>query len=155
MENEQQWIAEQSLLLEQKAQNLTAVQRTLLGVDYINGALKLMPEKIQNTADWEEFKFETAKLISEFPADDEDKRSPAKKAYQMNLSLYKNYLMKKYNIVTSGHYIGIWLPLGISIGLPFGLIFKNIALGIPIGLAIGTAIGSYLNAQAKKENRVI
>lgn len=154
MENVQQWTDEQSSLLEQKAERLNAPHRKLMGIDFIKGALRLMPEKIQDSIDWEEFKLNTAKLISELPPD-YGRRDPMVKAYQKNLSLYKHYLTNKYNVVAKGHYIGIWLPLGISIGLPFGLIFKNLALGIPIGLSIGATIGSYLNAKAQKENRVI
>jgi hypothetical protein len=153
MENEQEWIAQQKLLLDEKAQGLTAPHQTLMGVDFIKGALGLMPEKIQNPADWEAFKVETAKLISKFPAAGAQKQ--AKKEYQKDLSLYKHYLMKKYKVVTKGYYLGVWMPLGISIGLPFGLLFNNLALGIPIGIAIGAAIGSYLNAAARKENRII
>jgi len=155
MEDQQQWIEEQHLILDQKAQYLAPPYQELMGIVFMKGALKLMPQKINNLSDWERFKFETAKLIHHIPVENDGKRSPAQKEHHKNLSLYKSYLMKKYNVVAKGYYVALWTPLGISIGLPFGLIFKNLALGIPIGLALGAAIGSYLTSVAKKENRVI
>ena len=65
------------------------------------------------------------------------------------------HLKEKHNLISEGHNLALWLPLGVGIGLPLGIPMGNIALGIPIGLAIGVAIGVSLDAKAKREGRVI
>jgi len=152
MENIETWINEQLELVNQKAAVLVEPHLKNYGVDFIKNAIQIMPQKINQELDWEEFKLATNKLINELPISDNIDKE-IQKSYQKSLSAYKQLLMKKYNMVPKGYYLTVWMPLGIGIGLPFGLMFKNIALGIPIGIGIGLAIGSGLDNKAKKENR--
>lgn len=152
IENKEIWIEEQLQILQIKAANLKEPYLKNNGFEVIKGALGLMPTKINNHPDWEEFKGLTSKLIEDFPLIDKPEKEQ-QKAYQLTLSTYKQFLLKKYQVVPKGYYVLVWMPLGIGIGLPFGLLFKNIALGIPIGLGIGLAIGSVMDNKAKKENR--
>lgn len=154
IENQENWIREQLEILEKKSAGLIEPHLKNNGVDFIKNAIQLMPEKINNSIDWQEFQLVTSKLISEFPTGKENDNE-SKKKYQQNLSAYKQLLMKKYKVVPQGYYMLVWMPLGIGIGLPFGLIFKNIALGIPIGIGLGLAIGAYFDLKAKNENRQI
>lgn len=152
MENQETWTNESLQQLNEKAAVLVEPHLKNYGVDFIKNAIQIMPQKINQELDWEEFKQATHKLINALPTSDKaDKES--QKIYQKSLSAYKQLLMKKYNMVPKGYYLTVWMPLGIGIGLPFGLMFKNIALGIPIGIGIGLAIGSGLDNKAKKENR--
>lgn len=152
MEDQENWSKEQLQLLNEKSAGLMEPHLKNNGVDLIRKAIQLMAQRINNPIDWEEFKLATAKLINEFPLGDEADKA-AQKAYQVHLSVYKQSLLKKYNLVPQGYYMLVWMPLGIGIGLPFGLIFKNIALGIPIGIGLGLAIGAILDLKAKRENR--
>jgi len=152
MENQETWTNESLQQLNEKAAVLVEPHLKNYGVDFIKNAIQIMPQKINQELDWEEFKQATHKLINALPTSDKaDKES--QKIYQKSLAAYKELLMKKYNMVAKGYYLTVWMPLGIGIGLPFGLMFKNIALGIPIGIGIGLAIGSGLDNKAKKENR--
>lgn len=152
MENQETWSNEQLQHLKEKTTGLVEPHLKNYGIDFIKNAIQLMPQKINNEFDWEEFKLATNKLINELPAGDKADKE-GQKAYQKSLAAYKQLLMKKYNMVPQGYYMMVWMPLGIAIGMPFGLIFKNIALGIPIGIGLGLAIGAVLDRKAKKENR--
>ena len=81
----------------------------------------------------------------------------------VNLKLQKAYinqaiahLQKAHKLVTSDYYTGLYMSLGISLGLVLGMaVFDNIALGLPIGIGVGIAIGAAMDADAKKNGRVI
>lgn len=152
IENKEHWSKEQLQLLNEKAAGLVEPHLKNNGVEFIKNAIQLIPQKINNPIDWQEFQLATAKLIEEFPSENKMDKF-AQKAYQVHLSTYKQLLLKKYQVVPQGYYMLVWMPLGIAIGLPFGLIFKNIALGIPIGIGLGLAIGGFLDLKAKRENR--
>ncbi len=67
-----------------------------------------------------------------------------------------SHLQNKHKLVTDGHYLAIYMSIGMSLGVVFGLtVFDNIGLGLPIGFGIGIAIGSGLDADAKKKGRTI
>lgn len=60
-----------------------------------------------------------------------------------------------------GHFIGMWMGIGIAIGcglgVPLAIAIGNpgfFGIGIPIGLAIGIAIGSSIEAKYKKEGKL-
>lgn len=68
----------------------------------------------------------------------------------------ESHLTEKHSLVTSSHYLSIYIALGTSFGLLFGLLFfDNIALGLPIGLAIGVGVGTALDNDAKKKGKTI
>lgn len=82
------------------------------------------------------------------------------------LSSFVSFLKTNYSFVTNGYYIGLGLLFGMCfgamIGTMFGVIFGDgtgitfgAALGPGFGMAMGMAIGAVLDAQAKKDGRVI
>ncbi len=77
-------------------------------------------------------------------------------SFHKHQKIYVSHLSREHKLVREGHYASTYLALGISLGLVFGLtVFDNIALGLPIGLAVGLAIGSGMDADAKKQGKVI
>jgi hypothetical protein len=67
-----------------------------------------------------------------------------------------NHLQKKHKLVTPGYYTSIYIGLGLSFGVTFGLtLVDNLALGLCFGMAIGVAIGSALDADARKNDRIL
>lgn len=66
------------------------------------------------------------------------------------------HLTDQHGLVSSGHYTGIYMSLGLSIGFLFGLaVFDNIGFGLPIGLAIGLTIGAGKDEDVKKKGKMI
>ena len=60
-----------------------------------------------------------------------------------------------------GHFVGMWMLIGIAIGagigIPLGIVIGNpglFGIGLPIGLALGLAIGSSIEAKCKKEGKI-
>jgi hypothetical protein len=72
-------------------------------------------------------------------------------------------LQKKLGITPKGHYLALWMGLGLAIfgvplGVAFGVAMGNMGLlGIGIGAAlpIGMAIGAGLDKKAEKEGQTI
>ena len=78
------------------------------------------------------------------------------KQHKQTLGDIRSHLQKQHKLVTNGHYLSIYMSMGISLGVVFGLvIFDNIGLGIPIGMSICIAIGAGLDADAKKKGMII
>ncbi|MBH1940625.1 hypothetical protein I5677_06965 [Mobilitalea sibirica] len=76
--------------------------------------------------------------------------------FQSKLKVITQHMEKEHNLLPDGHYISMYLPLGISFGLIFGLIlFDNISMGLPLGVAFGLIIGSSMDADAKKKGKTI
>ena len=79
----------------------------------------------------------------------------SRKNYFKTLGTITKHLQKEHKLVTSGHYIGIWMTIGTAIGVAIGAALGNPGAGPAIGIALGVAVGSYLDRKAKKEGRVI
>ncbi|MFC1912991.1 glycine zipper family protein [Chloroflexota bacterium] len=78
-----------------------------------------------------------------------------RKNYFKTLGNITKHLQKQHNLVTEGHYIGIWMAIGTAIGVAIGAALGNPGVGPAIGIALGVAVGTYLDKKAKKEGRVI
>ncbi len=100
------------------------------------------------------FKPEVEKLVDELRnagrMNKEQRRS-----YLGRMERMVSHLQKKHRLISEGQNLAIWLSIGTALGLALGAAFSSTAIGIPVGLALGVAIGSALDAQAKKEGRVI
>ncbi len=77
-----------------------------------------------------------------------------KKYYRKRLEEFKSYLKDRFSLITEGYYTGIGLALGIAFGAAAGSIY-GMENGISLGLIAGLLIGATLDAQAKKQNRVL
>jgi MFS family permease len=71
------------------------------------------------------------------------------------------YMEEQNEKYPEGHFIGMWMGIGIAIGsglgVPLAIAIGNpgfFGIGIPIGLAIGLAIGSSIEAKYKKEGKL-
>ncbi len=77
------------------------------------------------------------------------------KAYHLYLKKLTSHLQKQHNLVAEDYYVGLWMSLGMAIGISFGVVFNDMAIGLVIGMCMGIAIGAGLDANAKKEGKVI
>lgn len=75
--------------------------------------------------------------------------------YNKMLITVTNHLEKEHKLIREGHYIGMYMPLGVCFGVTFGIIFNNISIGISFGMLFGVAIGSLMDADAKKKGKII
>ena len=78
-----------------------------------------------------------------------------RKEYSRTRKKLTEHLQKRHKLVPEGYYMGVGVALGMSIGVAIGTAMQIIGAGIGIGLALGAGIGSNLDAQAKKEGKVI
>ena len=72
-----------------------------------------------------------------------------------------NNLEKKGKKYPKGHFVGMWMGLGIAIfsglGVPLSIITNNfgfIGIGPAIGVAIGLAIGQSIESKYQKEGKI-
>ena len=70
-------------------------------------------------------------------------------------------MQKNDKTYPEGHFIGLWMGIGVAfftvIGLPLSIIFEMsglIGIGTAIGVAIGLSIGSAIEAKYKEEGRI-
>ena len=77
------------------------------------------------------------------------------KAYHIFLKKQTSHLQKQHNLVAEDYYVGLWMSLGMGIGISFGLLFNDLTIGLVIGMCVGIAIGAGLDANAKKQGKVI
>jgi hypothetical protein len=147
------WIETQIQNLDSKTKGYTEKEKTKIGYSYIKSALYIVPEKITDDTNLQEFKAKIEYLIDSLPIK-KDGSKVEYGTYSSALSSFKNEIKKKYNIVSKGTYINQGV-LGMPVGLLLGLMFDNIVFGLLIGLTIGLIIGSVLENKAKKENRLL
>lgn len=147
------WIETQIQKLDYKTMGYTEKEKSKIGYSYIKSALYIVPQKINDDSDLQEFKTKTEYLIDSLPIKKEGSKIEYG-TYSSVLSGFKNEIKKKYNIVSKGTCINQGV-LGMPVGLLFGLLFGNIVFGLLTGLTIGLIIGSLLENKAKKENRIL
>ncbi|MEJ7559782.1 MAG: hypothetical protein WKF66_15840 [Pedobacter sp.] len=148
------WQEEQRALLNQKSVGLNEASQKKYGIDYISGAIAKVPLRSQGDEQKENFRLKTESLISIIPIA-ELSRPDSVKLYLKELSSYRAFILKEFNMVSKGHHLARWMPLGVAIGVAFGVALKNIGIGIAVGIGMGVAIGSGLDTKAEKEGRLI
>ena len=86
-----------------------------------------------------------------------------KKYFILKLREFKKYLQDKFSFISEGYYTALGMSLGMSFGtsfgVTFGVVFEKIGLGITFGMIfgmlLGLIIGTAMDANAKKEGRVL
>jgi len=82
-----------------------------------------------------------------------------RKYFRRKLSGFKDYLKEAFSLITKGHYTTLGTGLGMAFGIAIGTSIFGQDSGIPIGLMFGMffglLIGRHMDAEAKKEQRVL
>lgn len=84
-----------------------------------------------------------------------------RKSYLKMINSIRKHLQERHKLIAEGENLGIWIGIGVAIGVAIGSGMSivsgvdSVSIGAGIGIAIGSAIGSYLDAKAKKEDKVI
>jgi len=82
--------------------------------------------------------------------------------YKKGLIKFETFLKEKLTLVSNLHYTKLYGGLGTSFGILFGVIALSsfdrslgLALGMIIGMVIGSIMGKSMDANAKREGRVL
>jgi hypothetical protein len=105
-------------------------------------------------ADCLNLKLEIEKLVTQLRSAGRMNKEQ-RRSYQGRMECMVSHLQKKHKLISEGQNLAIWLSIGTALGLVLGGIFGDTAIGIPVGVALGVGIGAALDAQAKKDGRVI
>jgi len=82
-----------------------------------------------------------------------------RKYFRRKLRIFKEYLSKKFSLITKGYYSSLGIALGMCFGLAIGTsifgVESGVTTGMMFGMFIGFIIGRYKDSEAEKENRVL
>jgi len=80
-------------------------------------------------------------------------------------TLFMHFLKTEFSFVTEGYYTAIGLSIGLSLGVGLGVSFGSIgggigtsfgmSMGAGIGMVLGMLVGAFLDAEAKKNGKVL
>ncbi len=80
-------------------------------------------------------------------------------------TLFTHFLKSEFSFVTEGYYTAIGLSIGLSLGVGLGVSFGSIgggtgisigiSMGAGIGMVAGMLVGAALDAEAKKNGKVL
>jgi len=147
------WTEKQIEKLDSKTKDYTEKEKTKIGYSYIKSALYIVPEKITDDTDLQEFKTKIENLIDSLPIENNSGKVEYD-SYLLALKSFKKEVRQKYNVISKGTYINQGV-LGMPVGSLLGLLFDHLVFGLLIGLTGGLIIGSVLESKAKKENRLL
>lgn len=104
--------------------------------------------------DWREFQGKVEQVIQHLPM----KSGQERLVYGGSLKAitqFKTYVLKKFNYVSKGSYLKIWLFLTGILGLIIGALTGYLLPGVLLGVGIGLVMGSYQDKKAAANNRVL
>jgi hypothetical protein len=116
--------------------------------------LALHIDSFNECADCLNLKLEIEKLVAQLRSAGRMNKEQ-RRSYLGRMECMVSHLQKKHKLISEGQNLAIWLSIGTALGLVLGGAFGSTTIGIPLGIALGVGIGAALDAQAKKEGRVI
>ena len=81
-----------------------------------------------------------------------------KRHFSKKLTAFKKYLKEELSLISEGYYTAICMSMGMCFGVAIGASFgesTGIGLGVSFGMLIGLTIGRVMDAEAKKQGRVL
>lgn len=153
-ENSYQWQESMITQLEEKIAGFPNQKKAFIQDDLLKKVINKVPSKIKSETDFLDFQKKIEGILSDLPKDRSFKLRDIGK-YRNRVQALKMYLKKKYQLVTKGYYMAIFLPVGMCIGMSFGLALGNAGFGFVFGMPMGVLIGVALERKAKKEGRLI
>lgn len=155
MENENnQWQDHMIASIEEKTADFPGNKKAFIDGDLLKRLINMVPTFVKSESELKAFQNRIEGILEDMPENSSFKLREIQ-PYRNRINALKMYLKGKYQLVTKGYYVSVFLPIGIALGMPFGLLLDNIALGQTFGLPIGLIIGALLDVKAKKEGRII
>ena len=149
-----QWQNHMIASIEEKTADIPGNKKAFLDGDLLKRLINKVPALVKSESELEAFQNRIEGILEDMPENSGFKLREIQ-PYRNRINSLKMYLKGKYQLVTKGYYVSIFLPIGIALGMPFGVLLDNIALGQAFGLPVGLMIGALLDARAKKEGRII
>jgi hypothetical protein len=144
----------------QGIQQSLAGLKTTLGKD---GTRKYRLDRLEKLAgrlacfdscrDCQQLRLEVEQLIATLQQGKPDKQQ--QRDYLGRLDHIVSHLHKTHNLVTEGQNLAAWLCIGTLVGMVLGSVTGTPVIGISIGISLGIATGTLLDAQARRQGRVI
>ncbi len=82
----------------------------------------------------------------------------SKKYTKKQLGNFEKYLKKEFSFIMEGYYTALGMSFGLALGTALGTMADRtlgIAYGTSFGMMIGLFIGVFMDAEAKKQGRVL
>lgn len=140
--------------IEVKTADYTAREKENMRIPFLLKSIVKVENKDIEEEDRKEFRWKVEQLILLLPEKQEGKRV-VNPDYLKASAMFKNYVLRKFNLVSKGTYLKICLVMGIVLGLLLGAVFGQMLIGTLFGVGLGLILGSYLGKKATVENRVL
>lgn len=122
-------------------------------LDYLTRVAKRIADLSKECGECQKFKSDISKLAHDLTGMVHSKEE--KKNYNRKIKDITSHLHKKHKLYAEGTFVGFGIALGPAIGVAIGSGMGNVGAGIGIGVGIGIVIGSALEANAKKDGKII
>ena len=123
-------------------------------LDFFTRLAKRIADLSKECGECKKFQDDTAKLVQKLGGSVQSSKEE-KKNYDKKIREITSHLHKKHKFYAEGTYIGFGIALGPGIGVAIGSGMGNVGAGIGIGVGIGIVIGGALEANAKKNGKII
>ena len=123
-------------------------------LDYLTRLAQRIAELSKECGECQKFQSDISKLAQDLGGLVQSSKEE-KKSYDKKIREITSHLQKKHKLYAEGTYIGFGIALGPAIGVALGSGMGNVGAGIAIGVGIGIVIGGALEANAKKEGKII
>ena len=123
-------------------------------VDYLARVAKRISDLSKECGECQKFQGDISKLAHDLGGLIQSSKEE-KKNYDRKVKEITRHLQKKHKLYPEGTFVGFGIALGPAIGVAIGSGMGNVGAGIGIGVGIGLVIGSALEANAKKEGKII
>lgn len=149
------WAAEKIEDIRIKTSHYSALEKRNIRQSFLRNAIEIIACKEDlDELEWKEFQQKVIEIIAVLPT----KKDHGKLSYGQSLKLigrFKTYMQKKFNYVSKGFYLKIWVVIGVVLGSVMGLILGYWLPGILLGIGIGLVVGSLQDNKAAAKNRVL
>jgi len=123
-------------------------------LDYFTRVAKRITDLSKECGECKKFQEDISKLVQKLGGSVQSSKEE-KKNYNKKIREITSHLHKKHKLYAEGTYIGFGIALGPAIGVVIGSGMGNVGAGIGIGVGIGIVIGGALEANAKKNGKII
>ncbi len=123
-------------------------------LDYLTRVAKRIADLSKECGECQKFQSDISKLAQDLTGMVQSSKEE-KKNYNRKIKDITSHLHKKHRLYAEGTFVGFGIALGPAIGVAIGSGMGNVGAGIGIGVGIGIVIGSALEANAKKDGKII
>jgi hypothetical protein len=154
METQNNWLNNILESLVSSRQTFSKKDTKKYKLDYFARVAKRIADLSKECGECKKFQGDLSKLVQDLGGSLQSSKEE-KKNYDKKIKEITSHLYKKHKLYAEGTYIGLGIALGPAIGVAIGSGMGNVGAGIGIGVGIGIVIGGALEANAKKNGKII